>query len=273
MRKICGGVIATASPIAMVVATLLLSGCVAFEDNVQQGYSNNRVFGKTDSITFTTADVRTVIERDRLEANGITRKVVCSEPSPDTAMAISLITKLKAESTTSANGAVTNTTGGEFDHQTNQAITQLAGRSIAVQALRDGTYRACEAYANGAIDKEEYALILSQYGDILATLIIAENGDKAAIATISGNYIAYSLPRLLHTIFVSCAEYGMVPDQVLSNTSGKSQNTFLKHFCPDIASPEKFAKLLAALKQAMPEPFQAKTTAPKTTATTAATGE
>lgn len=265
MRTIFGGVIATVSPIAMVVATLLLSGCVAFEDNVQQGYSNNRVFGKTDSITFTTADVRTVIERDRLEANGITRKVVCSEPSPDTAMAISLITKLKAEST--------NTTGGEFDHQTNQAITQLAGRSIAVQALRDGTYRACEAYANGAIDKEEYALILSQYGDILATLIIAENGDKAAIATISGNYIAYSLPRLLHTIFVSCAEYGMVPDQVLSNTSGKSQNTFLKHFCPDIASPEKFAKLLAALKQAMPEPFQAKATAPKTTATTAATGE
>jgi len=276
MRRFLTDAIRRASPVAMVVAVLLVSGCVAFEDNVQQGYSNNRDFGEKGTVTFTTADVRTVIERKRVKDSDTKQIVVCSEPSPDTAMAISLLSKLGVNTTNSAGGVVQDTIGVQLEHQTTQAISQLAGRSVAVQALRDGTYRACEAYANGAIDKEEYALILSQYGDVLSTLILAENGDKAGIASISGNYVAYSLPRLLHTIFVSCTEYGAVPDQNNINIANtKNQNTFLKKFCPDVADPNNFAKLLTALKQAMPEPFQAKAAETPQTATAAAasTGE
>ncbi|WP_139305593.1 hypothetical protein [Magnetospirillum fulvum] len=70
MNRILTDAIRRASPVAMVVAVLLVSGCVAFEDNVQQGYSRSKDFGEGGTITFTTADVRTVIERKRVRESG-----------------------------------------------------------------------------------------------------------------------------------------------------------------------------------------------------------
>jgi len=236
-----------ASPIGMIALLLLISGCVAVEDNVDQGYVTGKHIGR-NNVAFTTADVRSVIERKRAQDNDPSSKVICSEPSPDAAMAIALLSKLKADVTTTAGDAVTNKIGGEFEHSVTQAISQLAGRSVAVQALRDGTYRACEAYANGAIDKEEYALILSQYGDVLSTLILAENAEKTGIPSIAGNYVAYSLPRLTHTMFVSCARNG----------ASTQRNAYLDSFCANIANTDVLGKLLVDLKKAMPEPYQPK---------------
>ncbi len=54
----------------------------------------------------------------------------------------------------------------------------MAGRTAGVVALRDGLYSACQAYANGIIGRRAYALILSQYGDLLVAL--AASGTSAA---------------------------------------------------------------------------------------------
>jgi hypothetical protein len=56
----------------------------------------------------------------------------------------------------------------------------LAGRSTALLGLRDGLYRACEAYANGALGADAYALILSRYGQLMTTLFLGQDVTGAA---------------------------------------------------------------------------------------------
>jgi hypothetical protein len=63
----------------------------------------------------------------------------------------------------------------------------LAGRSTALLALRDALFRACEAYANGIIGSDAYALVLSRYGQLMTTLFLGEDmqsGAHAATATV-----------------------------------------------------------------------------------------
>ena len=59
-------------------------------------------------------------------------------------------------------------------------MTALAGRSTALLGLRDGLYRACEAYANGALGADAYALILSRYGQLMTTLFLGQDITGAA---------------------------------------------------------------------------------------------
>jgi hypothetical protein len=51
----------------------------------------------------------------------------------------------------------------------------LAGRSTALLGLRDGLYRAYEAYANGVIGADAYALVLSRYGQLMTTLFLGQD--------------------------------------------------------------------------------------------------
>lgn len=271
------------------LALLLLSGCVMFEDNVSQGYATNKDFDNS-KITYTTADVRTVISRNRFgddPQNNQNKKIICSEPSPDIAMAIAMVSKLSANrsqdvSTTvkEFSGSAKETMGVTAEHNLTQTLTQLVGRSVAVQALRDGTFRACEAYANGAIDKDEYSLILSQYGDVLSTLILAENAEKSKIDTVAGNYVAYSLPRLTHAMFVSCMQNKKIatatkagaekagatetrteeiqaPGAKEPNNQTTSDNPFLDKFCGNFASQDGLKTIMGGLKDAMPTPYSA----------------
>jgi hypothetical protein len=56
----------------------------------------------------------------------------------------------------------------------------MLGRTAGVVALRDGLYKACEAYANGVIGKDAYALVLSQYGNLLVALAGGTSGGSNA---------------------------------------------------------------------------------------------
>ena len=60
-----------------------------------------------------------------------------------------------------------------------ETISAMAGRTAGVVALRDGLYKACEAYANGVIGKSAYALILSQYGNLLVALAGSSGGGSS----------------------------------------------------------------------------------------------
>ena len=71
-------------------------------------------------------------------------------------------------------GAVTNEAGSaEGTRATAEQLAQLTERIPPIQAMRDGLYRACEAFANQAIGRNAYALILSRYGELLTTLLLA----------------------------------------------------------------------------------------------------
>jgi hypothetical protein len=79
------------------------------------------------------------------------------------------------------SGGVTGGATGSLSasNSLTETITALAGRTAGVVALRDGLYRACEAYANGVIGKDAYALILSQYGNLLVALAGGSSGSAS----------------------------------------------------------------------------------------------
>jgi hypothetical protein len=134
--------------------------------------------------------------------------IFCSEPSPDFATAITK--SLSAGG--SAGGASGNASATD-----STTITALLGRTAGVVALRDGLYSACEAYANGIIGRDAYALILSQYGDLLTQL--AGNGPVApsasaatsgtgaasgAAATAAANPVAILQLQTLQALVTAC---------------------------------------------------------------------
>ncbi len=115
----------------------------------------------------TTADVRVVTARHLPPSN---RSIVCVEPPPDVAKALqaSLGGGAAVDASGIGNGSI------QVDYNTSEALAELAGRVPGLLALRDGLFRACEAYANGSIGDAAYAMILSRYGDLLTTVILAD---------------------------------------------------------------------------------------------------
>jgi hypothetical protein len=161
----------------LLLSTALLTGCATFEDDVQRGYQQTNGWATPTpakmSTTYTTADVRIIYQRQHpLDPS---RQVVCTEPSPDVAKALST-----AFSTNAAGGNATTNASLAFSGGSAEAVQALAGRSTALLGLRDGLFQACQAYANGAIGDDAYALILSRYGQLMTTLFLGQDVTGAA---------------------------------------------------------------------------------------------
>jgi hypothetical protein len=132
-------------------------------------------FASSDTLA-TTGNLRLVTERLRPMPDGHPAlPTVCTEPSPDYAIAFGQ----KLDGTAKVTLPQGSGEGG-LKLETTEVATQLAGRTAGVLALRDGLYAACQAYANGTIGHDAYAMILSQYG----TLLVALASDKPEIAGI-----------------------------------------------------------------------------------------
>jgi hypothetical protein len=113
--------------------------------------------------------------------DGNVPRVLCQAPSPDWATALAMQQQL------SASGNFFQGSSGQFSGSNSytETIAALAGRTAGVVALRDGLYSACQAYANGVIGKDAYALILSQYGYLLVAL--AGNNNSSSTSNPAGN--------------------------------------------------------------------------------------
>jgi hypothetical protein len=136
----------------------------------------------------TTADLRFVLSRQKqptpagttpIPGTISTASVLCAEPSPDVAKALS--DALSANANASAQGLkALGGTGASVTVAQSLAATQnaslitLGSRLATTQLMRDGVYRLCEAYANGAISSYEYGMVLSRYGDTMVTLLAIE---------------------------------------------------------------------------------------------------
>lgn len=136
--------------------------------------------GPGTQVLVATADQRLVSSRPDPQGrpNGIAtadgkqlvRQIVCTEPSPDVAKALDTALQLSA-SASAPNGPQGQ---GSLSYSTAETISMLAGRTASVVAMRDVLFRACEAYANGILGRNGYALIMSQYGEVLKAIMLGE---------------------------------------------------------------------------------------------------
>jgi hypothetical protein len=126
--------------------------------------------------------------------------VVCAEPSPDAMTA--LTAQMPVASTTSA--------ATEALAKLQETAQQLGSRNATIQLLRDATYRACEAYLNGAIDEFEYSVILNHFDRIMVSLLgiedILQTGSDRAPTEVRQQIMSYiselsKEPRLIVSCF------------------------------------------------------------------------
>lgn len=126
--------------------------------------------------------------------------ILCVAPSPDWATAITTAQSLQGNVST----PVGTTVSGTITNSLAETITAMVGRTAGVVALRDGLYNACQAYANGVIGKDAYALILSQYGNLLVALAGSGGGTTAAAGQ-SGSVPAQQLQlQMVQAMLVAC---------------------------------------------------------------------
>jgi len=125
-------------------------------------------------------------------ANGSSR-IICAEPSPDVAQALSnaISAAIAADIPAKGGGSV------DFSQSAAASVAQLGERLATIQLLRDGLYRSCEAYANGAITDVTYAMIVGRIDDVMVTLLSGEVAAGAfgrELATIIGDANARTAP-------------------------------------------------------------------------------
>lgn len=136
----------------------------------------------------TDAKQRVVTNNYAAVANGRNnpKRIVCAEPSPDVAQALStaLSGALEADAARSTN--IRDAQGNEVNQNQNvsgsaaisasvtEGIAQLGERLATIQLLRDGFFRACEAYSNGAISDTMYSLVVGNIDDVMVALLTTE---------------------------------------------------------------------------------------------------
>jgi hypothetical protein len=173
-----GDVMRVVSVVAACVLGASLGGCAIFADP----NAWPQKFNYADSKNLASGpNVRFVNDRLREMPGDHPLATMCTEPSPDVAVAFG--TSIAAQASIAAKGGGQNS--GSFNASTSEVATALAGRTASVLALRDGLYATCQAYANGALGQSAYALGLSQYGNLLVALT-SVNGVDASGKVIPG---------------------------------------------------------------------------------------
>ncbi|MFO1072942.1 MAG: hypothetical protein U1E17_09790 [Geminicoccaceae bacterium] len=115
---------------------------------------------------------RTIVSVER-GTGGEKHRVVCAEPSPD-----ALATATASVGLSAGISGVPHLAGGggqiAGQGMTAEQAAYIGMRNATIQLLRDGLYRACEAYMNGALGDFGYGLVLVNYGKLMVSLITAE---------------------------------------------------------------------------------------------------
>lgn len=158
--------------VATTIAASLAAGCVATKPSFPGPRTVNT---KTMKFFGTDASRRYIMTAERLDGGSPTGRITCAEPSPDVAVATSEAISAALSGSGSSGSGAEGQGEGSFSHSVAQSVAELGQRAVTVQLLRDALYRACEAYANGAIDDGMYAVLLSRMDDLMVTLLTAES--------------------------------------------------------------------------------------------------
>ena len=142
--------------LAVVLAATLLGGCTS---TIFKTFDLND--GHSKSID---AKQRLILVKKNGGRSG-DELVVCAEPSPDA------ITALGAAF---AGSGGTLQGGGSLSFSSSEAAASIGLRTQTIQLLRDGYYRLCEAYMNGALSREQYNLALANIDDVMVKLLVVD---------------------------------------------------------------------------------------------------
>ncbi|KPL51695.1 hypothetical protein ABB55_05180 [Prosthecomicrobium hirschii] len=125
---------------------------------------------------------------------GRDQRIVCAEPSPDSITSMSATLAASAGQSNTVTRQVVDAEGKPafdaagkpiMETRSNDAQAALAAgfaqnaafigmRTQTIQLLRDGLFRACEAYMNGAIDEVQYSMLLVNMPRIMAALVATD---------------------------------------------------------------------------------------------------
>lgn len=136
----------------VILITLLFQGCS------DQSYIIRHQAVGTATMVAVDGSIRSVLVNDKGR--------FCAEPPPDAIGTIAKAIAAKAAAKVPAK-VTTAEASGEYNKTFESDIHDLFQRSQGVQVLRDGMYRLCEAFVNGAIDQQIYS---QQMIDLISTL-------------------------------------------------------------------------------------------------------
>lgn len=154
----------TVESLCLVLGISSLSACAQYWES-----PSVKTAGGVSSLV-TTAEYRTVNHLKRSDGTTVT----CAEPSPDVAKAVASSFDVGTALSANLPSGVSPEAAAAISSSHASSIAQLAERLATIQTLRDGLYRACEAYANEAISATTYAAIVSRLDDTLVTLMLGE---------------------------------------------------------------------------------------------------
>lgn len=147
----------------------VLSGCT------NSWFFEEKSIGST-KVLVTSADVRVITSRAIAKPadnkNLIPKNIVCAEPSPDIMKAVQTAFGTALNVGISNPAGISGQGGVAISRSYAESAAQLGERLATIQLLRDGLFRACEAYANGAISEVTYAVLLSRFDDTMITMLL-----------------------------------------------------------------------------------------------------
>lgn len=105
------------------------------------------------------------------------RYIACAEPSPDAMSAYAA--QFAGELAMSPQGADGTNRSAAIKGALQEAAAFIGMRTPSIQLLRDAMYRVCEAYANGAIDSDQYELLMRRYQRQIVAMMAIESLTQA----------------------------------------------------------------------------------------------
>lgn len=125
------------------------------------------------------AKQRMVFVGERQDGKG--ERVTCTEPMPDALVARAAVLSASGN----ANLASGNSGGGNVSGGSAESAASIGFRDESVQMLRDGYYRLCEAYMNGALTKFQYQHMILNADTFMAVV--------SALQTLGNQPVAQNL--------------------------------------------------------------------------------
>ena len=138
------------------------------------------------------AKQRLVLVANRQAGDG--ERVTCTEPMPDALVARAAVA--------AASGSFTNPAGlsggGGVSGGSSESAASIGFRNETVQMLRDGYFRLCEAYMNGALTTEQYqSMILNAdtFMVVVSALQTLGSNPVAPAVAINAGGVTASVPK------------------------------------------------------------------------------
>ncbi len=119
------------------------------------------------------------------------KRVTCTEPMPDAIVAQAAF----AAGSANVNNPSGISGSGGFAGGSSESAASIGFRNQTVQMLRDGYFRLCEAYLNGALTKEQYQAMIENadtFMVVVSALQILGSNPYAPAVTISAGGVSAS---------------------------------------------------------------------------------